>query len=424
MMCAIKKTILCLLIIGVLIIPSNNAIGEIQKIKYQNSNIFINTNDTASHGSGGGKGDVIKHMTSSGVNRDYKLRVPTSYNQNIAVPLLIYMHGAGGNYNEGEYFWTDSYIETKRIIFCTPSANDTNWGSHWWDLTAWYYWRAQSYIDSIFFMQLINKTIQEYNIDLSRIWLTGFSDGGTMSIRMGVFLSHMLSVSCPHSASWSLDNLANPSWAQRKMPFYARIGSGDSSRIPTNNAAQSNFTAAGFEYKLDVVNGVGHDWAPDSCDKFVDFESIRPLQHNWIRPSLVFNYPAPKEKWAAGSQQTIEWWLGCGNPSYQVKLEISINGHQGLYSTITTLTQTDCGLNQYVWNIPTSTPTSKNAVLRAIVQDSSSVQKMNVTVMNYTFEITPNAVSEVSILLVSFNFIAIITCIYYNRKKYKNNKDT
>ena len=298
---------------------------------------IASSNDTASHGSGGAKGDVLKNMMSGGVSRQYKLYVPVGYDQKTAVPLLIYLHGAGGDYSEGEYSWSDSYVDSKGFIFCTPSANDTEWGPHWWEFTAYHFWGLQVHTDSLFLMEMINKTVLDYNIDYSKIWLTGFSDGGTMALRFGVSLSQMLSVACPHSAVWTTD-IANPSSAQRKMPFYARVGDSDSSdRITSINDAKTAFNSAGFEFKVDVVSGLGHDWAPDSCDKFFDFQGSRPLQHNWIRPALSFDSPGPGEKWVAGSLHTINWWLGCGEPPYEVELELSINGPSGPFSSIVSL---------------------------------------------------------------------------------------
>jgi predicted esterase len=318
------------------------------------------------------------------------------------MPLLIYMHGAGGDYDEGTYFFSDSYVDSKGFIFATPSANDTAFGPHWWEMTAYFLFsKAQLHCDAVFLMDMLNKTSAEYNIDLSHIWLTGFSDGGTMSLRMGVSLSHVLSVSCPHSATWGPDNLANPGWAQRKIPFYARLGSGDSGRLPNNQAAQTAFQTAGHEYQFDNVPGYGHEWIPTSNDLFYNFEATRPLQHNWIRPAMSFNSPAPGEKWAAGSTHSIDWWLGCGNPSYDFTLELSTNGPSGPFTPVTTQAQPDYGTGSYSWDIPSLTPATTNAVLRATITDSSTPQKTNVSVMNYTFEITPGAVTETGMIALA-----------------------
>lgn len=387
-----------------------------------NSITNVNSNDTASHGSGGTKGAVLKNMMSGGVNRQYKLYVPVGYDQKTAIPMLIYLHGAGGDYSEGQYSFSDSYVDSKGFIFCTPSANDTEWGPHWWEFTAYHFWGLQVHTDSVFLMEMINKTAQEFNIDYSRIWLTGFSDGGTMTIRFGVSLSHMLSVVCPHSAVWITD-IANPANAQRKMPFYARVGDADGSdRITSINDAKTAFNQAGFEFKVDVVPGLGHDWASDSSDKFYDFQSTRILQHNWIRPALSFNSPSPSEKWTAGTMHTINWWLGCGVPPYNVVLELSTNGPTGPFSSIGSLSPSNWGLDHCDWTIPSSTSPTKNAVLRATIHDSSSPSKNNISVMNYTFEITPYPAPEGGVLLASSGFIGVcIVILHIKRKRDETN---
>ena len=371
-------------------------------------------NDTGSHGSGGLLGESVINITSSGVQRTFKLYVPQ--NVSIAkdpVPLLIFIHGANDDYNRGIWLWKN-YADRDCFIIADPQMRTA--GPYTWDELEYFKQGYQTYMDTAFIMNVINETTALYNIDLSRVWLDGMSDGGSMSFRFGVLLSDRFSVVCPHSCLWKPD-LASPGWACRKIPVYARVGENDTkNKTYWIVRAQENFTAAGFEFKLDIVPGLGHEWDyVHSCDYFLSFEKNRTLPHNWLRPFLSFNSPAPGDKWNAGTSHSVGWWLGCGNESYDVTLEYSTSGQSGPWNGIDMTSQQNYGLGQFQWEIPPGAPSTKNAVLRAIVTDSSSpVQKTTICVMNYSFEITGQPVPETGSLVFSLaGGLAIMAVFIY-----------
>jgi len=68
---------------------------------------------------------------------------------------------------------------------------------HGWDYGYYPYW-AFKFIDDIGFMQdLIDKMKQDYNINSSRIYVTGFSDGAFMSYSIGAYLSDTVAAIAP-----------------------------------------------------------------------------------------------------------------------------------------------------------------------------------------------------------------------------------
>jgi len=353
---------------------------------HMSSNWFTGKNDTGTHGSGGATGVIDKQTVAEGRTREYRLYVPSVVGKQPGpFPLFIYLHGAGYDKTQGEMFF-GGRADSDGFIIASPSGD---YQKSWREI---YTTRGntQTYYDTKLIRVILNETFPLYNIDLSNIWVGGWSDGGALSLRAGSLMSDILSTVTHQTGGWGPD-WANAQWTIRKsMSFYSRVGETDSGFRQDLEGARDHFTQAGFEFKFELIPGWGHGWRNENEDLFPDWAKAHPLPHNWIRPAITFSRPLPGEKWEAGTKNTVEWWLGCGNPSYQVKLELSTSGASGPWTLIDTITQQTWGAFQYEWTIPDSTPATTNAVLRATITDSSTPQKTNISVMNYTFEITPS----------------------------------
>ena len=375
---------------------------------------FAGVNDTGSHGSGGTTGLFDKTVTADGVSRSYKLYVPSGVAIN-PVPMVVYMHGGGGDASEGISIW-QSYADSNKFILAS-AENDWSGGGTWREMYE-YNQGHQVYHDTLMILEIINATWSTYNVDMSWTWLTGFSDGGGMVYRGAVLFSDILCVACLHSAAW-VKEFADPAWCVRKIPIYERIGQNDGF-LPYAQNAETAFLAAGFEMQLDVIPGFGHNWAADSCNKFLNWEGSRPLPHNYIKPVLSFSSPSTGEQWQAGTSHNIGWWLGCGKGPYIINLEYSTNGPSGPWNTISGTSQTEYGTGQFLWNIPGTAPATTNAVLRATIIDNSSPQKTNTCVMGYTFQITTTPVPELSLIVPVIGSCTAIAVFHFPKKRERH----
>jgi phospholipase/carboxylesterase len=100
--------------------------------------------------------------------------VPKAYKTGVAVPLLVWLHGAGGQGNVSESL--AAMADEFTVILLAPDSRDWTWGSI---LGQW-----QPDVD---FLQLAMKqTVSRYTIDRERVWLGGFSDGGSFSLSLGI----------------------------------------------------------------------------------------------------------------------------------------------------------------------------------------------------------------------------------------------
>lgn len=140
-----------------------------------------------------------------GIQRSYLLHVPSSY-QGKAVPLVIFLHGAGGN-SEGAarhngwlekadqegfiaVFPQGAPLDPKREGHFFTNPNIWNDGLH----------RSTIPVDDIAYLRkVIGDVTQSYKIDPKKIYLTGFSNGASMTFRAGIEMSDLLAAIAPVS---------------------------------------------------------------------------------------------------------------------------------------------------------------------------------------------------------------------------------
>ena len=377
----------CLFCAGTLSALNVPAAASPETVKKINP-FYAAVNDTASHGTGGQTGKYIQSITTHGRSRNFQAYVPTaSGTPTNPCGLLVYMHGGAGDLNEG-FDWCKWDLNADMENFILLCGNKDGSATTWKEVYDAGTIPAYTFFDTTYILDLVNWTCAKYNIDLSKIWISGFSDGASMAWRIGCYLSDIMCVACPQSGAWNTQ-WAPPTDCIRKIPVYFRVGALDDLKIPFNAKNGSlAYQAAGFEFIYEEIPGFPHQWEPGSNLIFIGFQKTRTLPHNWIRPEISFNKPAQGDKWQAGTSQTIEYYLGCGTPSYDITFELSTNGKSGPFTPIGSKTQPDYGTGTFNWRLKHSTPATTHAVLRAIITESSNAHKTNISVMNYEFEIT------------------------------------
>ncbi len=139
------------------------------------------------------------NVTAGGTgNRDYIIRLPDDYDKNYPYALWFAIHclngtadgvakgGAGNNY---EYYgmWKLANPAGKKstTIFCSPQGISNAWD--------------QGAKDLEFFRAMINKFENELCIDMSRIFASGFSMGGSMSYALACAMPDTFRAVCMHS---------------------------------------------------------------------------------------------------------------------------------------------------------------------------------------------------------------------------------
>ena len=127
----------------------------------------------------------------------YDLYIPPQYNPNTPTPLVITLHGTGGNgrYHLNQASWKDKADEAGFIVvapYGQPVVPGRPRATRLWNVSL----RPsspRSQIDDVqFFRVLLNKLQRNLNIDQNRIYVVGHSNGGEMAFLLGRKLSKKL----------------------------------------------------------------------------------------------------------------------------------------------------------------------------------------------------------------------------------------
>ena len=152
--------------------------------------------------------DTILH---DGLERNYVMLVPASYEDGKRVPLVLALHGGGG---DGERMCNlkggvqELAEEVGFIVVCPDGIEN-----HWNDGRELDKWRAHlEDIDDVgFLLSLIDHISDNYSIDAERIFVTGMSNGGKMSLRLACEAADTFAATATVIASLPADLDCQPS---------------------------------------------------------------------------------------------------------------------------------------------------------------------------------------------------------------------
>jgi len=199
-------------------------------------------------------------ITHDGMQRTYLLYVPENYTGDSAVPLILNFHGFTSSAAVQMTFTNFQPIaDTAGFLVVCPQ------GTLFLGLTHWNVggWTVGSTTDDVGFTDhLIDSISSEYNIDASRIYSTGFSNGGFMSFLLACQLSERIAAIASVSGSMTPETYADCS-SQRPTPILQIHGTSDDV-IPYD----------GLSYTLPVGDAIDYWVANNNCD---DTAIITPL---------------------------------------------------------------------------------------------------------------------------------------------------
>ncbi len=176
-------------------------------------------------------------MTSSeGVEREYVVHVPMTYDGSQPVPLIFMLHGTSGS---GPEFYENigwkELSETENFIVVYPSSLrykiideegpkvTTKWNTPP-DANFVLQPGEVGKDDIKFLRKVIDEITEKYNIDNRRIYLNGFSNGGNMAAKCAIEMGDVLAAVCQNASSFSLDTHYV---IKRKLPVLYQTGDKD-----------------------------------------------------------------------------------------------------------------------------------------------------------------------------------------------------
>lgn len=140
-----------------------------------------------------------------GLNREFRQYLPSGLTNNESVPLVIALHGMGDNMTNFSNVGFSWFADTARFICVFPQGinSDIVGQSSWNNGTL-----IGSTVDDIGFMnRLIDSMYVRHNIDLSRVYVCGFSMGAIMSNRLACSLPHRVAAIAPVCGALSSPDL-------------------------------------------------------------------------------------------------------------------------------------------------------------------------------------------------------------------------
>jgi len=182
-------------------------------------------------------------MTFGGVQREYYLHVPSIYDPEDPTPVVFMLHGTSG---DGERFYNISgwkeVGEVQNILTVYPSSwryniidegipkNITKWNAY---QTSWVFAPGETPRDDIGFLRAIIEELKsKFNVDSTRFYMVGFSNGGVMTGRCAIEMSNQLAAVIQASGNLPPDTTFIPA---RKLPIMFQVGNSDDVYVNEGN---------------------------------------------------------------------------------------------------------------------------------------------------------------------------------------------
>ena len=141
-----------------------------------------------------------EYLSINGEKRSYIIHVPESYDETMPTPLVLVLHGGGGNAKNIENVsgFNEKADEEGFIVVYPDGTGRFQRKLLTWNAGFCCGYALENNIDDVFFIRsLIEHIQQEYTINESRIYVTGLSNGGIMTYRIGAELSDIIAAITP-----------------------------------------------------------------------------------------------------------------------------------------------------------------------------------------------------------------------------------
>lgn len=146
----------------------------------------------------------VETLYHDGINRTYHVYLPPDLIKDVPAPLVIALHGGKG---DGRGFDRNTTAGTltaaaaaRGVVLVFPEGINKQWCD---GRTEMLKDKGKIYDDVGFISQIIDKMIKDYGIDPKRVYITGISNGGFMSVRLAMELSEKIAAVAPVAAQIS-----------------------------------------------------------------------------------------------------------------------------------------------------------------------------------------------------------------------------
>ncbi len=133
-----------------------------------------------------------KNFSFDGINRQYRIYVPSNYNVSNPASLVMTLHGMGDNMTNFSTIGMNNVADTANVIVIVPQAlSDPNAGTTWNSGAGYMGYFPNSGTNDVGFLNALLDTVQSnYAINQERVYCCGFSMGGFMTQRLACELAN------------------------------------------------------------------------------------------------------------------------------------------------------------------------------------------------------------------------------------------
>ena len=189
--------------------------------------------------------EQLESITVNGVERQWRIFIPSSYKKGKPTPLVIDFHGSGGAPDRQAMLSEfEQLAELEEFFVISPAAKyyRKKGGYVTWNVDL----NEKGVDDVLFIRELLASISQHYTIDPTRIYSTGFSGGARMSSRLACDLSNVIAAIGP-VAGVRYPEDCNPS---RPVPVIAFHGKADNINHYKHQADSTAYWRMGVEEAL------------------------------------------------------------------------------------------------------------------------------------------------------------------------------
>jgi polyhydroxybutyrate depolymerase len=170
-----------------------------------------------------GAGVIGQFVRSNGLDRTYTLHLPSAYTPSRQWPLLILLHGAGDIGKDFEArIGMGAPADSAGIIAVYPDGVDSSWASGCGCTEA----DILKVDDVQFIRTLVNQLRDSLSVDMTHVYVGGYSQGGMLTQRLVCDMSDVLAGAITVSATLP-DRIATSCAPQRPVPMIFFQGTAD-----------------------------------------------------------------------------------------------------------------------------------------------------------------------------------------------------
>jgi polyhydroxybutyrate depolymerase len=151
--------------------------------------------------------DLTETLNHDGIERTYHIILPSDFSTEEPSPLVIALHGGGGQGSQFDQGATQGTLtaaaDERGVVLVFPEGVDKQWCDGRFaqlDIER----QCDTVDDVAFISEIIDDMIQNYGIDPTRVYATGISNGGFMSVRLAIDLSEKIAAVAPVAAQLSV----------------------------------------------------------------------------------------------------------------------------------------------------------------------------------------------------------------------------